>query len=265
MKGLDFTFRDETLSSYGYMICEFNSLSGATTITTDSQKSFSSIQMYGGKYHPIIYHTYDNTLIIEMDICKLENSENKIISPAESATIKRWLGSPYACKLTIDNDDLSGYFWNGSFNVEEIHYALGHIGFHLTFTSTAPFGYKDMVNYSGYVAQNGSIIITDTSDEEGYIYPDIEITLAASGNLKITNQFDKRVCIINNCSSGETITMTHLLQILSSKKSHNLGDDFNYKFIRINNEFKNVDNELTFNLPCNYTIKYNPIAKVVVS
>ena len=100
---------------------------------------------------------------------------------------------------------------------------------------------------------------------EGYIYPDITITLKSAGDLKIMNEFDKRETVVRGCSSGETLTFTHLLQILSSNKSHELGDDFNYKFIRINNEYGNTLNKLTFNLPCTYSISYNPIAKVVIA
>ena len=81
----------------------------------------------------------------------------------------------------------------------------------------------------------------------------------------VMNEFDKRETVVRGCSSGETLTFTHLLQILSSNKSHELGDDFNYKFIRINNEYGNTLNKLTFNLPCTYSISYNPIAKVVIA
>lgn len=51
--------------------------------------------------------------------------------------------------------------------------------------------------------------ISDTSDDEGYIYPDITITLKAAGDLKITNGFDNRTTVVRGCSSGETLTFTH--------------------------------------------------------
>lgn len=261
----DFIFRGETLSSHGYMICEFDNRSSASTVTTDSQKEFASIPMFNGKYHPILYHTYGSSLIMEMDICKLEDSDSQLITPEESALIKRWLNSSNSHELRLCDENYSNYFWNGTFNVEEVHYALGCIGFHLTFTSTAPFGYKDKVELSGSVVKNGTIIIDDISDEEGYIYPDITITLKSSGDLRITNDFDRRETVVRRCVSGETLTFTHLLQILSSNGSHELGDDFNYKFIRINNKYDKTVNRLTFSLPCTYSISYNPIAKVVIA
>ena len=202
---------------------------------------------------------------MEMDICKLSDGDVSRISPSESAQIKRWLGSPTPRELIFLDDDYDGYHWNGVFNTEEIRADSEIVGFHLTFTCTAPFGYKDKVSISGTVAANGVVTINDTSDEEGHIYPDITITPSSSGKLTIVNSFDGRETVINNCTAGETITITHLLQITSTNKSHKLGDDFNYKFIRINNEYGDTENKLTFSLPCSYVISYFPIAKVVVS
>lgn len=265
MDRCDFTFRGESLSNHGYMLCEFDGSGSVGAITTDSQREFTSISMFGGRYFPIIYSVYDGALVAEMSICKLGDNAGSAITPKEAAALKRWLESPTASELRVGGDDYEGIFWNGTFNVEEVQADSICIGFNLTFTATAPFGYKDKVNISGSVAKDGTVSISDTSDDEGYIYPDITITLKSAGDLKITNEFDKRTTVIRGCSLGETLTFTHLLQILSSNKSHELGDDFNYKFIRINNEYGNVVNKLTFNLPCTYSISYNPIAKAVIA
>ena len=265
MDRCDFTFRGESLSSHGYMLCEFDGSGSVENITTDSQRKLTSISMFGGKYFPIIYSVYDGALVAEMSICRHGNDAGKPITPKESAALKRWLESPVASEFRAGGTDYEGIFWNGTFNVEEIHSNSVCVGFHLTFTATAPFGYKDKVNISGSVVKGGFVSIDDISDDEGYIYPDITITLKASGDLKIMNEFDKRETVVRGCSSGETLTFTRLLQILSSNKSHELGDDFNYKFVRINNEYGNTLNKLTFNLPCTYSISYNPIAKVVIA
>ena len=171
--------------------------------------------MFGGRYFPIIYSVYDGALVAEMSICKLGDNAGSAITPKEAAALKRWLESPTASELRVGGDDYEGIFWNGTFNVEEVQADSICIGFNLTFTATAPFGYKDKVNISGSVAKDGTVSISDTSDDEGYIYPDITITLKSAGDLKITNEFDKRTTVIRGCSSGETLTFTHLLQILS--------------------------------------------------
>lgn len=69
------------------------------------------------------------------------------------------------------------------------------------------------MNFSGSVDKDGSISINDTSDEEGYLYPDITITLKSAGDLKITNEYDKRTTVVRGCSSGETLTFTHLCKL----------------------------------------------------
>lgn len=265
MNECDFSYRGETLSSHGYMLCEFDSSSSASNADTDSQKDITSISMYNGKYHPIICCTYDSALTMEMDICKETDGDDYIIEPQETAEIKRWLGSSSPNVFRILDSLYDGVNWVGVFNVEEVHYAFGCIGFHLTFTANAPFGYKDPVVNSGTVAANGSITISDISDEEGYIYPDMVIKLQSAGDLRITNAFDNRTTVVKNCSSGETLTFSHLLQITSDQSSHELSDDFNYKFLRISNVYNNIANKITFNLPCTYSITYNPIAKVVIS
>lgn len=265
MYSCDFFFRGESLSSHGYALCSFDGSASMSTATTDSQKNFSSIAMFGGKYYPILYYTYGNTLTMEMDIYKPSGDRADNVSPAESAEMKRWLGCPTPQKLTFYDDDYKEYHWNGVFNVEEVRAGMTIVGFHLTYQCTAPFGYKNLVTYSGNVEADGAITINDTSDDEGYIYPDITITPSESGNLVITNGFDDRQTIINNCIAGETITITRFLQITSDNKTHEITDDFNYKFLRINNEYSNTTNELKFSLSCSYVISYYPIAKVVVA
>jgi len=266
MRGCGFTFRGETLESHGYMICEFDGSSTAGPVTTDSQRSYNSISMFSGKRKPIMFFTYEDALVVKISICKRSDEDEDIrITPPEAAALKRWLGSPTPQILRLDDPDFTGYHWVGVFNVEEIHHAIGCVGFDLTFTSVAPFGYKEEVVLKGAVAAGGSITINDTSDEEGYIYPDVSITLRASGDMIIENSFDGRQTIIKNCVNGETITMTNLLQLTSSHSRHSIGDSFNYRFVRISNNYTHAENKLTFSLPCTYSISYKPIAKVVFS
>lgn len=263
----DFTFRGESLSQRGYKLCCFNGQTSSEIAVTDSQRNFNLIHMFGGKYQPIAFTSYNEALIMEMDICKYDCPSETvlIIQPNETSEIKRWLSSPIANEFRLSDTAYDGIFWKGSFNVEEIHFCGECVGFHLTFTSVAPFGYRDTVTLEGTVAANGTVAINDTSDEEGYIYPDMSITLQADGDLEIENDFDNRKTVINGCESGEIINLTHLLQASTNKVAHILGNDFNYKFVRINNEYGNTVNNLTFNLPCEYLISYTPVAKVVIA
>ena len=263
MEKCDFTFRGESLSSYDLIMCNFSNPS-LGPVATDSQRTFTSIPMFGGRRFPFLFTTYDSTLVITFSVCKAPKAESEIITPLEAAVIKRWLSSPTPEEFRIDAiGDYAQVRWYGSFNVEEVHYYGDCVGFNLTFTSTAPFGYYDDIELSGEAAANVPITIYDISDEEGYLYPDLTVTLKEGGNLVITNELDGRTTVVNNCTSGESIKFSHLLQISSSISSHKLGNDFNYRFLRINNKYDNTVNKISFSLPCEYKLTYRPIAKVV--
>ena len=103
--------------------------------------------------------------------------------------------------------------------------------------------------------------INDTSYEEGYIYPEMEITVKQDGDLKIYNAIEDRSTYIANCKSGEVITLDYPV-IQSSDSSHNIQNDFNWNFFRIANAYDNSRNDLTISLPCSIKIKYSPIVKV---
>ena len=44
MDRCDFTFRGESLSDHGYMLCEFDGSGSVENVTTDSQREMTSIK-----------------------------------------------------------------------------------------------------------------------------------------------------------------------------------------------------------------------------
>lgn len=270
MRAVDFVYDGIQLSSYGFIIADFDDNSDLGSVTTDSQLSFTNFSMFNGKWQPLSISTYKDTLRIEFSIirnpCNIESEEKMFLSLSEIREFKRWLNRPTYHELRIidDSGEFDGIFWNGSANVEEVH-ALGKcVGFDITFYTDRPFALGDTLTYKGTVDMNGVVKIVDASDDEGYVYPEIKLTLQTDGDLEITNSFDERTFLINDCVSGEVITITPELQILTSE-NREIGKAFNWKFLRICNNFRNRMNEFTFSLPCQYEIKYNPIVKAVIA
>lgn len=103
--------------------------------------------------------------------------------------------------------------------------------------------------------------LNDTSYEEGYIYPQMEITIQEDGDLTIHNSIENRDTYIANCKSGEVITLDYPV-IQSSDSSHDIQNDFNWTFFRVANTYDNSRNDLIISLPCSIKIKYSPIVKV---
>lgn len=108
----------------------------------------------------------------------------------------------------------------------------------------------------------------DTSYEEGYIYPQMKITIddiddkpVNERNLTIHNSIENRETYISNVSTGEVITFDYPV-IQSSDSSHNIQNDFNWTFFRVANTYDNSRNDLVISLPCSIKIKYSPIVKV---
>lgn len=263
MDNCDFSFRGETLSSHGYMLCDFSGASSGGAIATDSQRSFTQMSMLGGKQLPILYYRYDTGLTIQLSICKIDTGSDMRIAPYDAQKLKRWLESPTSEKLRFLDSEYSGIYWEGTFNVNEYRISGEIYGFNIEFTATAPWGYKDDVIKTGTVQANGTVTIYDSSDDEGYIYPDVRIKILSAGDLHITNSFDERETIITDCEQNEVIHINHFLQLYSDSTTHDIYNCFNYRFMRIHNSYDNTENTLTFSLPCEYEIAYKPIAKAV--
>ena len=134
-------------------------------------------------------------------------------------------------------------------------------------TSEDENAYPNGVHTDGYqyisVGQVYKASLNDTSYEEGYIYPEMEIIVEKDGDLKIYNAIENRETNIANCKAGVIITMDFPI-IMSSipSSSHNIQNDFNWKFFRIANTYDNSRNDLVISLPCSIKIKYSPIVKV---
>lgn len=132
-------------------------------------------------------------------------------------------------------------------------------------TSTDSNAYPSGIHTDGYqyisIGQVYKASLNDISYEEGYIYPEMEITVKKDGDLKIHNSIENRETYIANCKANEIITFDYPV-IRSSDSSHNIQNDFNWKFFRIANTYNNSRNDLVISLPCSIKIKYSPIVKV---
>lgn len=266
----DFIYDGLRLSGLGYMIVSFDGSKGGE-IDTDSQLSYNHAPMMGGKRQPYITSVYENPLEMEFSIAKnicvngrqSLSKESYSITLEEMAYLKRWLVRHSPHKLTVVGDGYYGIYWMGSFNVEEYVLGDGRVGATLKFECDAPFGYKEDVVFSGSLNANESLEYNCTSDEIGWIYPDITITVNENGDLKLKNN-DERETVIKNCKANEVITIDRNLQISTSFESHKIADDFNYIYYRVNNMFGSVANVLNTNLSISYEIRYSPYAKVVI-
>ena len=272
MQFTDFEYDGISLSSKGMAVLSFDGAQD-DEITTDSQRTFESISLFGGKYQPFVYSIYEDRLEIEFSIGKnicSNDYEDFVFTVSQLESLQYWLNRPTAHKFKILNDgEYANIYWEGSFNLEWIKMGEKVIGVNLTFISNRPFALGEKVTFKeeNLGEDNKLIYIFDSSSDEGTIVPEVEIILKEDGDLELINVFNEEEIktVITNCKKDEVISFSKVLQISTSDNNHKIMDCFNWVFPRIYNIYGNNLNIFKSNLKCECTISYNPIRKVTFS
>lgn len=258
---LDFEYDGLTLSDMGYIVCTFNS-SGLETVTNGTAITFNTVPTLNGAKHEFVSTKYDNCMEPTLQICKNPNIfDDMEISIDEFRYLSKWLNRKEFHKFRWTNEDNIDLYCEASFNISKLEIGKRIYGLELSVVTNRPFPIQkkrtiiienDIVNSVHH--------IYDTSDEEGFIYPHMSITLKQDGDLEIWNTMDDRTMKIQGCSNGEIITVDYPC-ISSSIQSHKLENDFNWNFLRIINTFRNKRNDITISLPCTIELSYFPVVK----
>lgn len=262
MKALDFSYDDKNLSDFDCILCSFGD-KGLETVSDGCQITFNTVPTMGGSKHNLTSVQYEDCLETTLQLCKHScNGGIQEITESEHRELTKWLSRKKFLKFKILDENHIDLYYEAVFNVSKIEIDGKLFGLELEVKTNRPFALKEprtiIINNT---VQNGRHSINDTSYEEGYIYPHVEITINQNGNLKITNAIENRDTYVANCKVGEVITMDYPV-IRSSDLSHNIQNDFNWVFFRIANTYDNSRNDLTVSLPCSIKIKYSPIVKV---
>ena len=269
MQFSDFEYDGIALSDMGMTVVSFDGVQDGD-ITTDSQRSFESISLFGGRYQPFLTSVYEDRLEIEFSIGKnLCNDENDfILSIEEIENLQYWLNRPTPHKFKIlDDEEYADVYWEGSFNLQWVKYGERIVGVNLTFISNRPYAQGERIAYIEDLTSSNELVINDISSDEGKIIPDVKLVLKENGNLEFVNTFNgiPTITKINNCKKDEIITISHMMQIYSNLQSHDIYNDFNWVFPSIFNTYDLVTNTFTSNLECECVIAYNPVRKVTFS
>lgn len=262
MEAYDFEYDGIALSDMGYILCQFDS-SGMQTVPNGSRISFQTVSTLRGARHELTSTAYEECLSTTLQICKNPYThENMEISTEELRELMRWLNRKNFRKFKLLDDEYMDLYFEASFNISRIEINGKLSGLELEMTTNRPFALQEprYITISNNTI-DGKAIIYDTSDEEGYIYPYMEITVKKDGALDLCNELEQRHTIITGCSKDEVITLDYPI-IKTSLQNHKIEQDFNWNFFRIANTCENRQNDLTISLPCDINIRYSPIVKV---
>ena len=265
MKCTDFEYAGHKLSSYGMMICKFDSSGGVEIISDGSEITFNTISVLGGTNHRLVSTTYNTCLETTLQICKYSCSDDiQEITTTLHRELTRWLNRKSFCKFKLLDEDNIDIYHEAIINVSKIEIDGKLFGLELHVLTNRPFALKEpRTIIIKNTELNGTYSLNDTSYEEGYIYPHMEITITESGDLKIHNAIEDRNTFIGKCVAGEVIIMDYpVIQSSDSSLERDLFNNFNWNFFRIANTYDNSRNDLTISIPCTIKIEYSPIIKV---
>lgn len=267
MYALDFEYDGQYLSDYGFIICDFNSSSGADIVSAGSIITFNTVSTNKGKKFSLTGTQYDECIQTTFDICKNPDLYDDLqITNDEYRDLMRWLNRREFLKFQVldeDDKERETCYYEASFNIDKIKINEILYGMELTMETNKPFGYGQEQSVSwNIVDESRSYLLSDISDEIGYTYPSMKITILKSGDLSIHNEMENCTMVFNNCTAGEVITIDGNAQIVtSSLSSHKIYNDFNFEFFRIGNTINNRNNRISVTLPCKLEISYTPIIK----
>lgn len=261
----DFEYSDSLrLSDFGFQVCKFDS-GGVDTVNLP-EITFNTISMQNGIENKLTSIEYGDCLTFTLQICKTLCDGGSIeLSLEDMRKLYTWLGRKRFYKFRpIDQDgEYCGISCNASFNISKVEMDGKLVGLELEAITDSPFMYQEPVTVKFDAEANSTKTIYSKSDQEGHIYPDMEITIKEDGDLNIFNAFENRTMSIKNCKANEVIKIEYPM-ISSSLSSHKIQSDFNWIFFRIATSFRNKENEITVSLPCSINMTYLPIAKVSV-
>lgn len=265
MNAYDFEYDGLRLSDMGFVICKFDHSGGLETVTNGSQITFNTVSTLNGSKHELLSTQYDNCLETSFQICKdICNGNNELdINADELRKIMKWLNRKEFHKFKIlDDEAYKKIYFEASFNINRLEMEGKLYGLELNMITNRPFALHEAETLTiKNTKANGRATINSLSDEEGYIYPNMEIVVNQSGDLNIYNSLEDRTMVIKNCTIGEKITLDYPI-IQSSLNSHKIQNDFNWTFFRIANSYSNSKNDLTISIPCTITITYTPTIKL---
>lgn len=264
MKAYDFEYAGRKLSSFGFVICNFGD-KGLDTVSNGSQITFNTVSTLGGTKHQLTSVTYEDCLETTIQICRNPcNGDAMEIDPTTFRELTKWLCRRKFLKFKLLDDGSIDLYHEAIINVSRVEIDGKIVGLELEVITNRPFALKEKRTIIiKNTESNGTYSFNDTSYEEGYIYPRMEIRIMSldGGDLNIYNAIEDRNTYIGNCSFGEVITLDYPI-IQSSDSSHNIQNDFNWNFFRIANTYDNSRNDLIISIPCIIKIEYSPIVKV---
>lgn len=260
----DFSFNGITAKSLGLCLCSFDgtteTANAGSTLEITTAKAVGSHKWYS------YGQEYSEPLSFAIHITKIDGTG---FAMREKAMIARWLLRIDGYKpFQFGSGDYMDIIFNArGENMKEIVVAETQ-GIEVNFICESPFGFSPVIHKQYKITgDNQQFYFNNQSEEMGYIYPKMKITVDADCDISIINQSDKnRVTTIHDCQAGEVITLDNELKIINTTIPlfHDIQNCFNYQWFRFYRGEFEQDNQLTISGLCTIKLEYQLIRKIGV-
>ena len=258
----DFLFDGLKLSDFGYIIVHDDVVDETGVVSGMSYKTVNGTK--SNVLHKVA-SSYEDTLHLDVSIMKHPcNNDIFVLTNDDISEMSKWLcRDDYHWFRWIDDIGQDEIWFEVQITMDKIAYGEDIVGLMLHINTNRPYGLTREYRHE-WIGGLSDTTINVHSDEEGYIYPDVEITVKGGGTVEITNKYENRTTRILHCINGEVITIYggDLQQIVSSNKSHDLSSDFNYQLFRLCNKWGNSKNVIEVSPNANIVFSYRGVRKV---
>ena len=257
-----FTYDGVTSDDMGVIICSFDG--GNEISAIGSSVEITTVKSPNSNRWLKTNASHKEPLIFTFSICNnpCNNDDDMPFSADEQREIVRWLARKDYHYLSFDQDGFENIYYNCYIALDKKQVAGETIGFNLTVSCDAPFGYSDERIIK---TTDNEVTVLDTSDEIGSIIPTTTITVKSNGTVTLYNENTNETTTIENCIAGEKITFTDMLRVSSNSADHNtFYDDFNYVYPKIQNSFRSNVNKIQLTNCSSLTMTWREIRKAVI-
>ena len=144
----DFEYNNKYLSDYGFMVCSFDTSSGADTVDSGADITFNTVAQGNGSSYLLTGTKYEDCITATFDICKDPDIYDDLeITNEEYSKLARWLNRKQFLRFRVidEEHETTPCYYEVSFNISKIKIRERLYGLELEMTSNKPLDRKSVV------------------------------------------------------------------------------------------------------------------------
>ena len=260
----NFTYDGISCDEYGVYIGAFNQIETGKMAVMPAA-DLKTVRSRRSDIFHIVSQNYSSPLNFEM---QLFGRNYGAITQEHERALKKWLlkKGQYKWFSILDKRYANLWFRANIHSPENIR-VNDVIGISFQVSTNAPYAFSDLIEHSLDFTENAAAAsVYVDNDEEAGIYPEMEITMLADGDLIITHESDtykKNQSKLTGLKAGEIITVNNEIPFIESTNDTLLKKVYD-RFSKYWFFLKDGENVISVSNHCIVTLRYREIRKAGV-